>query len=114
MSFAKLQANAVFLSIAGSETTATGLSGATYLLLQNPHVLEKLRKELDTKFQRSEEITLNSVTSLPYLQAVINETLRHYPPVTGGMVRQVPDGGAMIAGKFVPGGVRPASSDWQS
>ena len=37
--------------------------------------------------------------------AVLNETLRCYPPLTAGMVRVVPPEGAEIAGQYVPQGV---------
>lgn len=37
--------------------------------------------------------------------AILNEALRMYPPVTSGLVRTVPRGGAEIAGHFTPEGV---------
>jgi cytochrome P450 len=39
------------------------------------------------------------------VNAVINESLRIYPPVPIGVARIAPKGGAMVAGVFVPGGV---------
>ncbi len=43
---AELASNAAVLVIAGSETTATLLSGATYALLKNPKVMQKLKDEV--------------------------------------------------------------------
>jgi hypothetical protein len=43
---------------------------------------------------------------LPYLQAVIKEGLRIWPPVVGLMAKEVPAGGDVLHGKFVPGGIR--------
>ncbi|KAH8894503.1 isotrichodermin C-15 hydroxylase [Thozetella sp. PMI_491] len=103
LSFLKLRSNAMFLSVAGSETTATLLAGATYLLLTHPETMANLQHEVRSKFKHVDEINLSSVNSLEYMLAVLNETARYYPPVSGGNPRQVPDGGAMIAGRFVPG-----------
>lgn len=52
--------------IAGSETTATILSGATFLLLKNPACLEKLKQEVRSTFKSEDEITFTSVDRLPY------------------------------------------------
>ncbi len=37
--------------------------------------------------------------------AVLNESLRLYPPVTAGLVRMTPPEGSMIAGQYVAGNV---------
>jgi cytochrome P450 len=104
MSLDTLQVNASLLIIAGSETTATLLSGLTYLLLTNPKALERLTAEVRSSFKSDQDITLLSVNSLEYMQACLNEALRRYPPVPMGMPRQVPKGGATIAGTVVPEG----------
>lgn len=88
--------------VAGSETTATLLSGLTYLLLINPDKLKKLSDEIRTTFKSEDEITMASVGNLPYMLACLNEGLRRYPPVASGLPRVVPKGGAKIAGHFVP------------
>ena len=95
--------------LAGSETTATTLSGATYFLLSHPHILERLKQEIRTAFSSPDEINIGSVGKLSYMLAVLNETLRCYPPLTAGMVRVVPPEGAHIAGHYVPQGVSVSS-----
>lgn len=105
LSFEKLSASAFVLVLAGSETSATTLSGATFLLLTHPHVLARLQHEVRTSFGSEAEITLVSVNRLSYLLAVINETLRLYPPTPSGLVRKVPGEGQSIAGHYVPRGV---------
>lgn len=42
--------------------------------------------------------------ALPYLQAVIREALRRYPPATGLMTKVVPEGGDVVGGYWLPGG----------
>lgn len=54
------------LLIAGSETTATLLSGVTYLLLTNPECMKKVTQEVRTAFDSDEDITFSSVQNLPY------------------------------------------------
>jgi len=105
LTFAEVKATASTLVVAGSETTATVLSGVTYLLLRNPTALRKVLEEVRGTFQSEEEITLTSVNSLPYMLACLNEALRMYPPVASGLPRVVPDGGATVAGAFIPADV---------
>ena len=90
---------------AGSETTATTLSGVTYLLLKHPDTLERATKEVRSAFSSPDEISIASVANLEYMLAALNEALRMYPPVTSNLVRVVPSGGQSIAGKFVPADV---------
>lgn len=94
---------------AGSETTATTLSGATYLLGKHPEVLRKLVKEVRTTFKHESEINMHSVQRLEYMLAVLNEALRLYPPVPGAIPRMMNPEGGIISGRWVPGGVRTKS-----
>lgn len=107
LNFDQLAANAFILVLAGSETTATTLSGITYLLLKHPRVMDKVTREVRGMFKTKDEIDMNSVMSLKYMLAVINESLRLYPPVVSSLVREVPRGcgGVNIAGRHVPEGV---------
>lgn len=98
----KLQANSSILIIGGSETTATLLSGVTFLLLTNRPALERLTAEIRVKFTSEDEIDFVSVNALSYLFACLEEALRMYPPVPMGLPRVAPKGGATIAGHFVP------------
>ena len=84
----ELLANSKLLIIAGSETTATLLSGVTYWLLRNPEALKKATAEVRSKLRAEADITFYSVTSkLPYMLACIDESFRMYPPVPGGLQR---------------------------
>lgn len=84
----ELYGNSNTLIFAGSETTATLLSGVTYYLLKNPRVKEKVVTEVRSTFKDESEINLVNVNSiLPYLNAVLEEGLRLYPPVPSGFSR---------------------------
>lgn len=50
-------------------------------------------------------MTVDAVSGMAYLNAVINEGMRVYPPGPVGIGRFVPDGGAEISGEHVPAGV---------
>ena len=99
-----MDTNAMTFLVAGSETTATTLSGTTYLLLKNPAVYARLVAEIRSAFSASAQITLAAVATLPYLSAVLHEGLRFYPPVPTGFPRVVPGAGQEISGVYIPGG----------
>ncbi|KAJ4319065.1 hypothetical protein N0V94_004117 [Neodidymelliopsis sp. IMI 364377] len=100
----EMDTNAVIFLVAGSETTATTLSGTTFLLLQNPTVYSRLVSEIRSSFTSSAEITIDAVSTLPYLLAVLQEGLRYYPPVPTGFPRIVPGAGQEVSGYYIPGG----------
>ncbi|KAI1391262.1 cytochrome P450 [Hypoxylon trugodes] len=105
MSFQQLTGNASTLISAGSETTATLLSGLTYLLLKNPRVLQILTNEVRGAFSHPDEITIARVNKCRYLLACIEEALRIYPPSPQPHHRIIPPGGAMVNGEYLPEGV---------
>lgn len=100
----QIRSNASLLIIAGSETTATALSGVTFLLGTHPEVLAKLTEEVRSSFTSEKEIDLLSVQKLKYMLAVLDETLRMYPPVPGPAPRLVQAGGNVVCDKWVPEG----------
>lgn len=89
--------------VAGSDTTAQAIRGTLLYIVTNPPVQEKLLRELSTA-KISNPIKDAEARELPYLQAVIKEGLRIYPPVTGLFLKEVPPGGDTLNGIFVPGG----------
>ena len=108
----ELANNAVIFITAGSETTATLLSGATYLLLKNPEVMQKLKDEVRGRFDKYDDIKLEEVNKLPYLIAVLQEALRYFPPVPTGFERRVGKGGEFVSGYFMPENTALCVSSW--
>lgn len=106
LTYGEHESNASLFMIAGTETTATLLSGATYNLLRNPGYLSKLTNEIREAFSSYEEINIESVQRLKYLHAVLQESLRIYPPVPARLPRVTPKGGAIICDEFVPEGTQ--------
>ena len=105
MSIDEIDGTFTTLIVAGSETTATSLSGVTNYLCKNPRVLRQLVKEVREAFEYESDIKLSALSRLPYLTAVLHEGLRMCPPVPCGLTRIVPSCGAWIGGYWVPGGV---------
>jgi cytochrome P450 len=101
----EMYSNGALFMLAGTETTATLLSGLTYYLLKNPEKMARLVKEVRTAFTSLDDMHINELSKLPYLHACIEEGLRVYPPVPGILPRIVPQGGANVAGRWVSGGV---------
>lgn len=66
--------------LAGHETTAITLSWAFYLLEKNPECEKRLHQELDDVLKGATP-TFEDIPKLIYTRAVIDETLRLYPPV---------------------------------
>ncbi|KAL0937372.1 Versicolorin B desaturase 1 [Colletotrichum truncatum] len=104
LSYKEMHANATMFMVAGTETTATVLSGVSYHLMRNPRVYGLLTKEIRAAFSRTEDMTTDRLAKLEYLNAVLQEGLRIYNPAGAGMPRIVPNGGAEVCGEFVPGG----------
>ncbi|KAK1963763.1 cytochrome P450 [Colletotrichum sublineola] len=104
--------NSGILIIAGSETTATALSGATYLLAINPDALAQLNNEIRSSFASEDEINILSTSKLSYLHAVMEETMRMYPSVPYAVPRKTPPGGAEILGQRIPGNTTMSIGHW--
>ncbi|KAM0722993.1 hypothetical protein Q7P37_001191 [Cladosporium fusiforme] len=96
--------NAAVFMVAGTETTATALSGTTYQLLMNPDKLALLAAEIRSAFTSFDDFSLESLARQKYLMAVLQEGLRMYPPVPIDLPRVVPAGGATVCGEWVPEG----------
>lgn len=93
--------------IAGSDTTATAIRTTMLYLMSSPQVYRKLAHEIRVaaaEGRLSSPITDEEARGLPYLQAVIKEGLRVFPPVTGLMPTVVPPGGDVICGIHLPEG----------
>ena len=96
-----------FIMMAGAVTTATLLSGVMYYLGHNCRVLHRLQIELRDTFPSLMSINSKDLMKCEYLNAVIEEGLRIYPPAGAAhLSRIVPRGGCEISGKYIPEGVR--------
>lgn len=85
--------------LAGHETTSTATMWCLYALTQAPDVQKKLRDELFTL--QTEAPTMDELNGLPYLDAVVRETLRIHAPVPTTMRVATKDDVIPISEPFV-------------
>ncbi|KAI2709931.1 hypothetical protein DTO006G1_9212 [Penicillium roqueforti] len=102
MTRAEIHSNGFILIVAGSETSATLLSGCIFYLCTAPHVMSQLVAEVRSTFKQDSDMTFRAVEELKYMTAVIEESLRIYPPFVTSLSRIVPHGGAVVNGHFLP------------
>ena len=99
----EMHSNASVFMLAGTETTATLLSGATFHMLKNPSKMQRLIEEV--RALSADQLTFEALARLPYLNACLEEALRYYPPAPSLLPRIVAPGGNAINGTWVPEGV---------
>jgi cytochrome P450 len=97
----EITSNCTALILGGAETISSALSATTYYLASNPRAMSRVVDEV-AAFSSVDDITVTATNQLKYLNAVITESLRMFPPFAGASPRVVPKGGATIAGEFVP------------
>ncbi|KAJ3577291.1 hypothetical protein NPX13_g3277 [Xylaria arbuscula] len=102
MSQTELEMAAITFIVAGSETTATMLSGTIYLLLNNPAVLSNLTTKIRSDFPAQLDLTIVNLQSHKYLNNVLKEGLRLYPPAPDTLFRATKNRTVTVAGKIVP------------
>ncbi|MFK7943811.1 MAG: cytochrome P450 [Paracoccaceae bacterium] len=89
MSPTDLLHNMQFFIVAGHETTALALSWALYLLATHPEIQERARAEAQAAIS-GEAATEAELAAAPYVEQILQETMRLYPPV-GFLGRDVID-----------------------
>ncbi|KAF8885841.1 cytochrome P450 [Infundibulicybe gibba] len=95
---------AVVLIAAGSDTVGNTCTIGTFYILENKDVHQHLFEELKSVWpDRDSHITLETLEKLPYLTAVIKESLRMSHGVVTPLPRIVPND-TVIAGVHVPAG----------
>lgn len=106
MSDVEIRNDAQAYIVAGSDTTAITLTYLVYSVCKDVNVREKLVAEVASL---PEGYTDRALRDLPYLNQVIDETLRLHTVVSMGLPRVVPQEGANLSGYQLPGGVAVAT-----
>ncbi|KAI0171502.1 averantin oxidoreductase [Pestalotiopsis sp. NC0098] len=104
--------NSALFIVAGSETTASLLSGLLMHLLKTPHAYARLTTEIRSNFADAASMSFLALQELPYMNACIDEALRIFPPIPTGLTRTVPAGGDTVAGEFIAGGTTVSVYSW--
>lgn len=88
--------------LAGYETSSNTLAFACYLLAINPDCQEKLQREVDDFYTRHGSADYTNVQELKYLDMVVCEALRLYPP--GFRFARDVEEDCVVNGQFLPKG----------
>lgn len=104
--------------VAGSDTTATALRAAVLFVATSPVVLARMRTEMAEAGilpHRDTKTIIGNVKarSIPYLLAVVKESLRLHPPVIGALEKKAGnEGDALPGGRRIPPGTKIQISTW--
>lgn len=101
-SLGEIESTFSMIIVAGSETTATILSGMTNELNQNSVRYKKLVRGIRSSFTSDSDMTFAALKALPLLNAICSESLRLCNPMLTGLPRLVPPGSASVRGHFLP------------
>nr|BAJ86653.1 predicted protein [Hordeum vulgare subsp. vulgare] len=108
---------------AGTETTASALQWTMANLVKRPDLQQKLRVEVDAIAGNGQVIEETELSRMPYLKAVVLESLRRHPPLPFVLrhmegeeaakalgLTSVPDGGATV--NFLVGKIGREAAAW--
>ncbi|XP_071828994.1 cytochrome P450 4V2-like isoform X6 [Apostichopus japonicus] len=86
----------------GHDTTASGTSWTLFLLGHHPEIQKKVQEELDNVFDndRDRPVTNDDIQNLTYLNCVVKEALRLFPPVP--LIARQLEEDTVLSGNFVP------------
>ncbi|KAI0855716.1 cytochrome P450 [Xylaria cubensis] len=109
------EAEALLQILAGSDSTGNAIRAMMLAVVSSPKVYRRLQDEIDDASALgliSVPVALAEARTLPYLQAVVYESLRYHSPLIGVNTKVVPKGGDTLAGQYVPGGTNVAVNPW--
>ena len=100
----ELHVNLLAILIPSNQLTAITLAASTYYLLRFAEAMKKLRLKTLGCFAAEKDITITSTLGMPYLDAVVSETLcTHHPTRSASKSRVVAAGVQEIAEYLVLG-----------
>ena len=101
----ELVTNQLAFVIAACQLTTVALSTGSYFLMRDRTKWERLAEEIRSTFASDEAIAVQSTQDLPYLNAVVNETMRIRHPTPISLPRCIPSDGRFLSGQLLPGNV---------
>ncbi|KAK4840635.1 hypothetical protein QYF36_014405 [Acer negundo] len=99
--------------ILGGDAIKVMLTWALSLLLNNPHELKKAQEELHIYIGKDRQVEESDIKNLIYLQAIIKETLRLYPPSPIIALREAMEDCTLSNGYHIPAGTRLMVNVWK-
>lgn len=103
----ELTGDAVLVFLAGTDTTAHAMIFGIWYALKDPQIWAQLRKDVESVLKNPrDEGFLAELEQLPYLKAFIKESIRFSMGTSCRLPRTVPEGGAILAGRYIAAGAR--------
>ncbi|KAI8542236.1 hypothetical protein RHMOL_Rhmol08G0122800 [Rhododendron molle] len=96
---------------AGTDTTSSSVEWAMAELLRNPKTLEKAKAEIEQTIGKGKPIEETDIPQLPYLQAIVKESMRLHPPAPLLLPRTV-ETDVEVYGYTVPQGAQVLVNAW--
>ncbi|XP_065858095.1 geraniol 8-hydroxylase-like [Euphorbia lathyris] len=98
------------LFIAGTDTTSSTIEWAMSEFLRNPKTLSKARLEIEREIGKGRLVDEAEISRLPYLQAVVKETLRLHPSVP--LLPRKARANVEMCGFIIPKGTQILVNSW--
>ncbi|KAI3471556.1 hypothetical protein Pfo_028206 [Paulownia fortunei] len=98
------------LFAAGTDASAITVEWALAELINHPNILQNAVQEIDTVIGNTRLVEESDIPNLPYLQAIVKETLRPHP--TGPLILRESSKDCTIAGYHIPAKTRLFVNVW--
>ncbi|XP_010070484.2 cytochrome P450 CYP82D47 [Eucalyptus grandis] len=108
-----IKATCLNMIIAGTDTLTVAITWALSLLMNSRRALKKAQQELDTHVGKSRPVEESDVKNLTYLQAIVKEALRLYPPARVNGLRRSMEECTFSSGFRIPAGTRLLLNVWK-
>ncbi|XP_073143033.1 nicotine N-demethylase CYP82E3 [Henckelia pumila] len=107
-----IKATVMNLILAGSDTTSIHLTWLLSILLNNTAIMRRAQEEIDQKVGKERWVDESDITNLVYLQAIVKETLRLYPPGPMSVPHEAMED-CVVNGYLIPKGTRLLVNLWK-
>ncbi|XP_046960863.1 cytochrome P450 4C1-like [Vanessa cardui] len=107
----ELREEILTLSIAGTDTTAVSIGYTLQLLAKYPEIQDRVYEELREVLDSNRPIVKEDLLKLKYLERVVKESLRLFPPVPF-IIRKVETDVELPSGRLLPSGSGVVVSIW--
>ncbi|EFH39112.1 CYP82G1 [Arabidopsis lyrata subsp. lyrata] len=107
-----VKATILALTLTGSDSTSITLTWAVSLLLNNPATLKAAQEEIDNCVGKGRWVEESDLQNLKYLQAIVKETHRLYPPAPLTGIREARED-CFVGGYRVKKGTRLLANIWK-
>lgn len=95
---------------AGTDTSAVTIEWALSELINHPNIMARARQEIDDEVGHDRIVQESDIAKLPYLQAIVKETLRLHP--TGPLIVRESTEDCTINGYHIPAKTRLFVNVW--